>query len=123
MTIMIRQIACLTFVACTALGATGVMAQDLTPDRVKVTFANSDFKTQEQTQAVYRKLYQVAQYVCESEGAGPKWREADDRACERQAMNDAVTDLHQPALTKLNMQMDADPDRMARIMPVEENAR
>jgi len=120
---MIRHIVCLSLVACTTLAASGVMAQDLTPSRVTVTFADSDFKTREQAQKVYRKLYQVAQYVCESEGAGPQWREADDRACERQAMNDAVTDLNKPELNKVHTRMDADPERLARIMPVEENAR
>ncbi len=120
---MIRQIVCLSLVACAALGAAGATAQDRTPNRMAVTFADSDFTTREQAQKVYRKLYQVAQYVCESEGAGPKWREPDDRACEHQAMNDAVTDLNKPELTKMHMRMDADPDRIARAVPVEENAR
>ncbi len=124
---MIRSLVCqvvlTTCLAGTGLGATAVMAQDRTPNRVAVTFANADFKDEAQVEQVYRKLYKAAQYVCESEGAGPKWREDDDRACERQAVDDAVTDLHRPQLSRLHLRLDADPDRIARAMPTQENSR
>jgi UrcA family protein len=68
-------------------------ADDLTPTRVAVTFKTADLSNPAKAQNVRARLYKAAQYVCESEGEGPKWREADDRACEAEAMQKAEQQL------------------------------
>lgn len=74
-------------VSVSALGtAFACNADDLTPTRVAVTFKTADLNSPAKAQNVRARLYKAAQYVCESEGEGPKWREADDRACEAEAM-------------------------------------
>jgi len=106
----------LVFAGLAAFVATASLAQaqDANPYRTSVTFNTASLKTPEGAEAAYRELYKAAQVVCDTQEAGPKWREADDRACERQAVADAVTDLAQPQLYRLNLQFNADPDRLAR---------
>ena len=68
-------------------------AQDRTPQKVAITFQSADLRDPAKAEAVRMRLLKAAQYVCESEGAGPKWREADDRACESEAMQKAEWQL------------------------------
>jgi UrcA family protein len=77
-----------------ALGASlACSAQDRTPQKVAITFKSADLRDPAKAEAVRVRLLKAAQYVCESEGEGPKWREADDRACESEALQKAEWQL------------------------------
>jgi len=64
-------------------------ARDDATTRVAVTFRTTDLSDPARTPDVRARLFAAVQRACQSEGEGPKWREADDRACEAEAMRDA----------------------------------
>ena len=98
-------------------------AQDTNPYRTSVTFDTAKFKTREGAETIYSELYKAAQIVCDTQEAGPRWRENDDRACESQAVSDAVSDLQQSQLYLVHQDMNADPDRMARFLSQEKDKK
>jgi UrcA family protein len=77
-------------------------ADDLTPTKTRVVFRNADLNDPAKAQTVRAQLYRAAQYVCESEGEGPKWRQTDDRACEAEAMQKAEQQLSASQDRELN---------------------
>lgn len=93
----------LGFVLLTGLfAAPGAFAQEPGTTKVDVTFQNRQLHDPAEAKAVYARLYQVVQYVCQTEGGeGPSWRIADDRACEDEAMRGALQQLNIPELTAL----------------------
>jgi len=92
----VKNMSLLMALALTA-GVTGTAmacaAQDVTPTRVAVTFPNADLANPARASDIHSRMLKAAQFVCESEGEGPKWREADDRACETEAMQKAEQQL------------------------------
>lgn len=70
--------------------------------KVGVSFPTRQLQDPAEAKAVYARLYKVVQYVCQTGGGeGPSWRIADDRACEDEAMQDALQQLNRPELTAL----------------------
>jgi len=60
-----------------------------------------DFNKPSQVRTLYHRLEQVAHEVCQSDDSDPMTREGD-KACEAQAVSDAVRDINQPQLTRLD---------------------
>ncbi|MGN6422518.1 MAG: UrcA family protein [Asticcacaulis sp.] len=93
--------AALTFVA---IAPTLAQAQTRTPDQRAVT-AHVDFNDVNQTRFYYAKLQAAAHAVCASDASDPLTADAD-KACERQALNDAVRQVGAPQLSRLDREND-----------------
>ncbi len=79
--------------------APAAFAQEPGITKVNVTFETRQLQNPVEAKAVYARLYKVVQYVCQTDGGeGPAWRIADDRACEDDAMRDALQQLNMPEL-------------------------
>ena len=114
-----------------AAGALGTAcaceARDWTRDdattRVAVTFRTADLTDPARTPDVRARLFAAVQRACQSEGEGPKWREADDRACEAEAMRDAEQRLRaarpdvRPAATVITVEPASGRGRTRRRSP------
>lgn len=87
------MILALALTAGAALAAFTCLAQDTTPTQVNITFSNADLADPTKAADIHDKLLKAAQFVCESEGEGPAWRQADDRACETDAVQTAERHL------------------------------
>jgi UrcA family protein len=86
------------------LGAAGFAAAasaETVSDQRPVYSRDIDFNKPSQVRALYGRLQQVAHDVCQSDAQDPMSREAD-KACEAQAVSDAVRDINQPQLTRLD---------------------
>jgi UrcA family protein len=88
--------AVMTFAAAPVLA----QAQDRTPDQ-RAVVAHVDFNDARQTKTFYAGLKAAAKAVCDSDMSAPLVVEAD-RACERQALNDAVRQIDAPQLSRLD---------------------
>lgn len=93
--------AALTFAA---IAPTLAQAQTRTPDQRAVT-AHVDFNDAKQTRSYYAKLQAAAHAVCASDMSDPLTAEAD-KACERQALRDAVRQVGAPQLSRLDREND-----------------
>lgn len=87
-------------------GAAGtVQAQDLTdleaPSRL-VRIHGSDLRSSDGVQETYARLKRTAHDVCDSAANAVLRAGQTDRACAREALNNAVADLNQPALSQLH---------------------
>lgn len=80
------------------------------PDRVTVSVKDVDFHNPQQVGALYATLQKTSHIVCDTTEADEPFRTADDRACEREAVQGAVHDLNQPLLNA----MAADREDLAR---------
>ncbi len=84
------------------LAAPAAFAQEPGTTKVDVTFPTRQLADPAEAKVVYARLYKAVQYVCQTEGGeGPSWRIVDDRACEDEAMKDALQQLNIPELTVL----------------------
>ncbi len=72
------------------------------PDRVTLSVKDVDFHNPQQVGALYARLKQTSMIVCDTTEADEPFRNADDRACEREAVRDAVHDLNQPLLNAMD---------------------
>ena len=112
---MIR-LALVTMAACLAFGAQGAAAHgadgfDSNRTKVDVTIRTSELRDPARAEANYRRLYAAAQKACQSEGEGPKYRQADDRACEDEAMDAAVNTVDSAPLTSVYVRQKASRER------------
>ncbi len=86
------------------LGAAGfaavASAEDVAEQR-PVYSRDIDFSKPSQVRNLYHRLEVVAHDVCQSDVSDPLTKEAD-KACEAQAVTDAVRDVNQPQLTRLD---------------------
>jgi UrcA family protein len=74
---------------------------------VVVSVKDIDFNRPEAVEVVYARLQYASKVACDTLEPGVPYREADDRACEREAVKGAVHDLNQPLLTALDTRVDA----------------
>lgn len=81
----------------------------LPPNKVAVSFRDVDFDRPETVETLYKRLQYASKVACDTLEAEERFREADDRACERDAVKGAVRDIDRPALTALDARADADP--------------
>lgn len=102
--------------------AAGAQAQtsDAPQDQARVPMqrtvhANVDFNDAKQTQAFYVKLQVAAHSVCHSEISNLEIERAD-RACERQALSDAVKQVNVAQLTQLYARLDGHDDAHAPML-------
>jgi len=94
----------IALVSAALLGAAGFAAAasaETVSDQRPVYSRDIDFNKPSQVRTLYHRLQQVAHDVCQSDDSDPMTREAD-RACEAQAVSDAVRDIDQPQLTRLD---------------------
>lgn len=96
------------------LGAAGfaaaASAQERVADQRPVYSRDIDFSKPSQVRALYGRLQAVAHEVCESDGERDPVTQAADDACEAQAVTDAVRDINQPQLTRLDDQKNSRTD-------------
>lgn len=109
---MYKTLIATAFTAAVAITAPAVHAQDIPAGRVadqtSVTLRNVDFQNPEQARRAYDRLVTAAHNVCHSEG-GDVLTHAEDEACERQSVKDALDQLNQPALYRIAYGSDAKP--------------
>ncbi|ESQ84112.1 hypothetical protein AEAC466_10220 [Asticcacaulis sp. AC466] len=86
----------------TMVCAFGAAAAESNVSRIPVTFENRDLNDPARSEAAYARLYKVVQRVCDTTQAGPKSRAEDDRACEEQAMDEAVANLGSQEMRRLH---------------------
>jgi len=92
-----------------ALSASAAPLDEATTGKVQVTFADRDLKDPARAGAVYDRLYTAAQEACDSKEPGPAWRAADDRLCEQQAMDEAVSELGSGEVSRRHREATAAP--------------
>ncbi len=80
-------------------------AQDRTPDQMNVSVARLDLNKASDAQTAYAKIRAAAHDVCTSDSSDPRTAN-DDRACEQQAVTDAVRSLHSEQLARQDHQSD-----------------
>ncbi len=88
---------------------TAASAQERIADQRPVYSRDIDFNKPSQVRALYGRLQIVAHELCQSDDNDPMTAEAD-RACEAQAVTDAVRDINQPQLTRLDDQKNGRTD-------------
>ena len=97
--------------------AQNASAQD-NVSRVDVTFKTRDLRDPARAEAVYGQIEKAAKKACWTEEEGPAWRIEDDRACEQQAVDEAVADLHSAEMNRVHA---ARTDRSAPQMAMSEH--
>lgn len=106
---MYKTLIAAALTAAVAIAAPAVHAADAnavrTADHMTVSLHQVDFQNPDQVRVAYARLTAAAHSVCDSE-SGNIMIQAEDRACEQQAIRDALADLQQPALYRV-----ADADR------------
>lgn len=92
------------FAAAIAIAAPAVHAGDANAvrvdDHMTVSLRDVDFQKPDQVRDAYNRLRAAAHTVCDSQ-TGDIVIQAEDKACEQQAVQDALHDLQQPALFRL----------------------
>ena len=114
---MIRLMTVVAFSAAALVSAAPVFAQTTNESDVRVTL-NGDLNDPVRARDAYSRLYAAAQDACWTKGQGPQWRAADDRACEQEAMGEAVAAINNRQLTHIYNQVGVDSNRIARIAEV-----
>ncbi len=98
-----------SFVIATILSAAMIsgaaFAQDRTPAQMNVSVASLDLTKPSDAHAAYVKIQAAAHDVCTSDSSDPRTTN-DDRACEQQAVTDAVRSLHSEQLARQDHQSD-----------------
>ncbi|WP_443747932.1 UrcA family protein [Asticcacaulis solisilvae] len=98
----------IALISVTMLAAAGfaaaASAEDRGADQRPVYSRDIDFSKPAQVRTLYSRLQQVAYEVCRSEGERDPQTLDADKACEAQAVTDAVRDINQPQLTQLDDQ-------------------
>ena len=77
-----------------------------TAAHVTVSVRDIDFQNPAQVRTAYERVVDAAHSVCDS-NSDDDMTQADDRACERQAVKDALSTLNQPALDRAAAHADA----------------
>ncbi len=108
---MYKTLIAAAFTAALAIAAPSVHAEDANAvrvdDHMTVSLNHVDFQKPEQAREAYGRLRAAAHAVCDSQ-SGDIVIQAEDKACEQQAVRDALNDLQQPALLRV-----AEADRKA----------
>ena len=76
------------------------------------TVATTDLQTPQGAQDAYNRLVDVAEQVCEVDGAAPDWVLAQDRECVADAVNGAIADLHSEPLRQVAVAAARDPQAL-----------
>lgn len=101
---MYKTLIAAAFTAAVAIAAPAVHAGEApanrTADQTTVSLRDVDFNNPAQAQSAYNRLIAAAHNVCDSQ-TGDIMVQAEDRACEHQAIKDALNDLQQPALYRI----------------------
>jgi len=103
---MTRMRTYIALVSAAMLGVAGFAAAasaETVADQRPVYSRDIDFNKPSQVRALYSRLQAVAHEVCQSDDSDPMTANAD-KACEAQAVTDAVRDINQPQLTRLDDQ-------------------
>jgi UrcA family protein len=87
---------------CVTTLATAGTAQDLVRESLEVRFAASDLQTLEGIAKVYGRIQSAARRVCHEPSMGEWSRYTTYRQCIQVAVEDAVEQVHSPALTALH---------------------
>jgi len=98
----------LAFSAAIALAPAAQAGDQSPPYKVTVSFKDIDFNRPEAVEALYKRLQYASKVACDTLEPEVPYREADDRACEREAVQGAVRDVDRPALTALHARASAE---------------
>ncbi|ESQ94444.1 UrcA family protein [Asticcacaulis benevestitus] len=110
---MLRAVFMTGLMAGAIFAAQTASAQD-NVSRVDVTFETRDLRDPARAEVVYAQINKAAKKACWSEGEGPGFRIIDDRACEEQAVDEAVADLHSAEMNRVHAaRTDRSPPQMA----------
>ena len=109
---MIRIIAPAGLLLLAAACAQPASAAERVPSQLIVSLKNTDFSNPDQARFAMAKLEAAAKRVCDSDVSDPATQNAD-RACERDAVNQALAEANNPTLTQMAMRSD-DGDRADR---------
>ena len=110
---MFRTLAIALTLSTASLVAVAAHAEDRTPAQMQVSVDHVDFNNSAQVRDLYTKLDAAAQNVCDSDVVGDPMTAMADKACERDAVSDAVRQINQPQLSALDGQ-GADATQMAQ---------
>jgi UrcA family protein len=91
----------LTLLCATTFVATGASAGEF-KESASVSFVAADLQTPESAQALYRRIQSVAKRVCREPPMQELTRYYAFRMCVELAVEDAVAQVHSPALTALH---------------------
>ena len=98
------------FTAAVAIAAPAVHADDVngvrTPARMTVPLRDIDLNNPAQARIAYDRVVSAAHDVCDSQ-IDDATVQADDQACERQAIKSALDALQQPALYRIAADVDS----------------
>lgn len=101
---MYKTLITAAFTAALAIAAPAVHAEDVqatrTADHMTVSLRDIDFQNPVQVRGAYNRLVAAAHNVCDSQ-TGDIVIQAEDKACEQEAVRDALNDLQQPALFRV----------------------
>ncbi len=89
---------------------------DRTPAQTTVALKGADLGNGDSAKFAYARLEAAAKRVCDSDGASDPLTANDDRACEQDAMRDALATVNAPQLSMLAQPDEAqseDADRYA----------
>ncbi len=97
---MFRTVICAGLLSLAAMSAQSASAADRAPSQVRVNLNKVDFSKPEQAKFAYAKLEAAAKMVCDSEVYDPVTAN-DDKACEDQAVRQALAQASEPTLEQL----------------------
>lgn len=98
---MIRTLLTAGLLSLAALAAQPASATERTAAESTVTLKGVDYGKSDQAKFAYAKLLAAAKRVCDSDGASDPLTANEDRACEQQAMSDALATVNAPQLSML----------------------
>jgi UrcA family protein len=98
---MLRAVFMTGLIAGAVFAAQTASAQD-NVSHVSVTFETRDMREPGRAEAIYARIERAAKTACWIDGEGPAFRLADDRACQKQAVDEAVADLHSDEINRLH---------------------
>lgn len=119
---MIRTALCIGLLAFAALGAQTASADERTPDQTTVSLKSAELSNGKAARFAYARLAAAARRVCDSDASDPLTIAAD-RACERQAVSDAIASLGAPQLSALAMTTGKAADSRMTIVAQASSAR
>ncbi len=102
---MIRNLFCAGLLSLAAFTASSAFAADRTPEQSTVTLKGADLGSSDQARFAYARIEAAARRVCDSDTSDPLTAN-EDRACEQQAVSDALSALNAPQLGMLAMTAD-----------------
>jgi UrcA family protein len=87
---------------CVTTLATAGTAQEMVRDSMEVRYVSSDLQTLEGVAKLYGRIRSAARRVCHEPPMGEWSRYVTFKQCVRVAIEDAVEQVHSPALTALH---------------------